>query len=245
MRFSNMATLFSLLSVSLMISTITPCSAAPVKRAAVPVRAGALGRAGASHAASRAGCGGDTNSAAGRAYSLRLWNKVQAKWNFPDGNNNVTLTATMSGDGNVESVKLSSSPKSAEAEAAAQAAFEAAKPLDGLPGGARGTVTIVFNSKSDPHGDSSSGGSVRLDQQVDAPVAAPAAQSAPSTPSTSSTPSTPAAEPVTQSAPSTPSTTSTASTPAAEPAPAPAAAAPAAEAPASAAPAQPAAAEYK
>jgi hypothetical protein len=64
----------------------------------------------------------------------------------------------------VESMQVASSPKSAEAEASAQAAFDKAKPLDALPTGmTKATVVVVFNSKSDPHGDSSSGGSVRLD----------------------------------------------------------------------------------
>gem|GEM_PF-781253 len=105
-----------------------------------------------------------SDAAAGREYSGRLWNRILNQWDYPNGNNHVTLMATLSGEGNVESVQLSSSPKSAEAEASAQSAFEKAKPLDALPKGmASAKVTIVFNSKSDPHGDSSSGGSVRLD----------------------------------------------------------------------------------
>ncbi len=105
-----------------------------------------------------------TDAAAGQAYSARLWNRILSQWNYPDGNNHVTVTAVVTADGNVESMQVASSPKSAEAEASAQAAFDKAKPLDALPTGmSKATVVIVFNSKSDPHGDSSSGGSVRLD----------------------------------------------------------------------------------
>ncbi len=104
------------------------------------------------------------DAAAGQAYSARLWNRILGQWNYPDGNNNVTITAVVLADGNVESMQVSSSPKSAEAEASAQAAFDKAKPLEALPTGmTKATVSVVFNSKSDPHGDSSSGGSVRLD----------------------------------------------------------------------------------
>lgn len=105
-----------------------------------------------------------TDAAAGQAYSARLWNRILSQWNYPDGNNHVTVTAVVIADGNVESMQVTSSPKSAEAEASAQAAFDKAKPLDALPTGmTKATVVVVFNSKSDPHGDSSSGGSVRLD----------------------------------------------------------------------------------
>jgi len=104
------------------------------------------------------------DAAAGRDYSARLWNRILNQWNYPNGNNHVTIVATVSGDGNVENVQVTSSPKSTEAEAAAQAAFEKAKPLDALPKGMTAAkVTMLFNSKADPHGDSSSGGSVRVD----------------------------------------------------------------------------------
>lgn len=105
-----------------------------------------------------------TDAAAGQAYSARLWNRILSSWNYPDGNNHVTLTAVVVADGTVESMHVTSSPKSPEAEASAQAAFDKAKPLDALPTGMpKATVVITFNSKSDPHGDSSSSGSVRLD----------------------------------------------------------------------------------
>jgi TonB family protein len=105
-----------------------------------------------------------TDAAAGQAYSARLWNRILSQWNYPDGSNHVTLSAVVVADGTVESLQVTSSPKSVEAEASAQAAFDKAKPLEALPTGMpKATVVITFNSKSDPHGDSSSGGSVRLD----------------------------------------------------------------------------------
>ena len=106
------------------------------------------------------------DSGAGQAYSARLWNRIMSggNWNYPDGTNHVTLTVVVLADGNVESMQVTSAPKSAEAEASAQAAFDKIKPLDALPTGmTKATVTVSFNSKSDPHGDSSAGGSVRLD----------------------------------------------------------------------------------
>ncbi|CAN5604801.1 hypothetical protein BH11CYA1_BH11CYA1_42100 [soil metagenome] len=107
-----------------------------------------------------------SDSGAGQAYSARLWNRIlsSGNWNYPDGTNHVTLTAVVLADGNVESSQIASSPKSAEAESSAQAAFDKVKPLDALPTGmTKATITLTFNSKSDPHGDSGSGGSVRLD----------------------------------------------------------------------------------
>jgi TonB family protein len=154
---------------------ITSASAAPVKNArpvnksTFPVRARPA-----------AGNAGAVSSQAGRDYSARLWNKILARWNYPDGNNNVIMTVTVAPDGSVENLKMTSSPRNAAAESAAQAAVDAVKPLEALPGGAsRGTLTISFNSKSDPHGDSSCGGSVRLDTITGA---APPAASAPAAP---------------------------------------------------------------
>ena len=62
-----------------------------------------------------------TDAAAGQAYSARLWNRILSSWNYPDGNNHVTLTAVVIADGTVESMQVTSSPKSPEAEASAQA----------------------------------------------------------------------------------------------------------------------------
>lgn len=103
-------------------------------------------------------------SAALRPYCSRLWSKIANKWYLADGNNHVTLTAVVDGGGNVESVNLASSPKCAEAENSAQNAFEAVKPLESLPSGiSKAKVVVSFNSKVDPHGDSSSNGSIKIE----------------------------------------------------------------------------------
>ncbi len=93
-----------------------------------------------------------------------MWSKVSSKWLVPDGSNHVVLTTELASDGSYGDISVTSSPKNQEAEAAAMTALDQSKPLDLLPTGmARGKMTITFDSKADPHGDCSSGGSVRLD----------------------------------------------------------------------------------
>jgi hypothetical protein len=99
-----------------------------------------------------------------RTYSQKLWNRILPNWIYPDGTNHVTLTAVVANDGSVESVALSSQPKNTEAESSAQTAFDRIKPLSALPTGlTKARITVVFDSKADPHGDSSSNGSVHID----------------------------------------------------------------------------------
>lgn len=99
-----------------------------------------------------------------RAYCSAVWNKLQNNWQLADGNNHVTLTAPISSDGSLGDISVESSPKNSDAEAAAMSALERSKPLNLLPSGMNaGKIKIIFDSKADPHGDSSSGGSVRLD----------------------------------------------------------------------------------
>ena len=110
------------------------------------------------------GQAGGASRAAIEAYCGRVWSKVYGKWNLPDGDNHVTIVAQVSSDGSIGDISVTSSPKNGEAEAAAMTALDQSKPLDLLPTGmGAGKLTITFNSKADPHGDSSSGGSVRLD----------------------------------------------------------------------------------
>lgn len=107
---------------------------------------------------------GGPSKAAVESYCGHVWNKIYSKWILPDGNNHVTLTAEIGSDGSLGDISANSTPKNAEAEAAAMTALDQSKPLDLLPSGMNsGKLTINFNSKADPHGDSSSGGSVRLD----------------------------------------------------------------------------------
>lgn len=107
---------------------------------------------------------GGASQAAIRSYCNQTWSKIISKWLLADGNNHVTITSEVSSDGSLGDLAVTSSPKSAEAEAAAINALQESKPLNLLPSGmSRAKITIVFDSKADPHGDSSSSGSVRLD----------------------------------------------------------------------------------
>lgn len=148
-----------LLSVSLL-GSFAAAQAAPPKtsaKAATKMKVPA-------HATVPSGAVHHDNSPALKAYCGRLWNKIVPHWYVPDGNNLVTVTAIVAADGNVESVTTISQPKCPEAENSAQAAFEHAKPLEAIPGGiARVKVSVTFKSKADPHGDSSSSGSVQID----------------------------------------------------------------------------------
>lgn len=107
---------------------------------------------------------GGASEAACKKYCDHLWQKLNNNWLVPEGVNNVTVTAILEKDGTPGEINATSSPKSADGEGAALTAFEKSKPLDLLPAGMNsGRVTIKFTSKADPHGDSTSGGSVRLD----------------------------------------------------------------------------------
>lgn len=107
---------------------------------------------------------GGASEASIKAYCNRVWQKLNNNWMVPDGNNHVTLTVSISSDGSLGDISAVSTPKNNDAEAAALTALERSKPLDLLPSGmGNGKLTVTFNSKADPHGDSESGGSVRLD----------------------------------------------------------------------------------
>lgn len=114
------------------------------------------------------------------AYLNRLRNKVLNAWNYPDGKNHVVLEATVGSDGSVAGIVVKSAPGNAAAEQAANAAFAQAQPLEALPQGSAPNVkiTFVFDSTSDPHGDSSVNLSARLDpvQLPKSPPPAPETQ---------------------------------------------------------------------
>ena len=99
------------------------------------------------------------------AYLVRLQKKVGATWNVPDGKNHVVLQASVGSDGSVSEITLKSTPANKKAEEAANAAFAQAQPLEALPTGSPPTakLTLNFDSSADPHGDSSSNISARLD----------------------------------------------------------------------------------
>lgn len=111
----------------------------------------------------------NANSAALNSYVNRLRSKLETNWLLPDGKNNVTISATVHGDGTCDNIEVSSSPKNAAAEASSQDALSKAQPLETLPAGINeAKLTLTFVSSADPHGDSSSNILTRLD-----PIAAP------------------------------------------------------------------------
>lgn len=104
------------------------------------------------------------DSAQHNAYLARLRSKLLNNWMVPDGRNHVELTATVMPDGSVEGVQVTSTPKADQAEVNASDSFSKAQPLEGLPAGLQSArVTIVFISNADPHGDSSSNITTKLE----------------------------------------------------------------------------------
>ncbi|MBN8661228.1 MAG: TonB family protein [Candidatus Obscuribacter phosphatis] len=155
-----------LLSLVFNLSSVSLAQAAPSQSASGKGQsAAAKNKAGAASAKSGAPSqSSGASQAAIRAYCNQTWSKIIGKWLLADGNNHVTITCEISSDGSLGDLSVTSSPKSAEAEAAAINALQESKPLNLLPSGmSRAKITIVFDSKADPHGDSSSSGSVRLD----------------------------------------------------------------------------------
>jgi len=99
------------------------------------------------------------------AYIGRLRNKIGANWDFPPGKFHVVLQVVVNADGSSGDVTVKSTPQSDAAERAASAALTQAQPLEPLPAQSTPTVriTVNFDSSYDPHGDSSSNISARLD----------------------------------------------------------------------------------
>lgn len=99
------------------------------------------------------------------AYISRLRGKIINNWDYPPGKFHVVLQAVVSADGSVSDLTVTSNPKGEVAERAASAAFSQAQPLEPLPAQSTPTVRITFNFDStyDPHGDSNSNLSGRLD----------------------------------------------------------------------------------
>jgi TonB C terminal len=93
-------------------------------------------------------------SAAYTAYINNLRTKMESKWYLADGNNKVNLAVTVSNDGSVTDLELTSNPKNAQAEQAASDAFNQSQPLASLPSGSPPVkLVLVFDSHVDPHGD--------------------------------------------------------------------------------------------
>jgi hypothetical protein len=140
----------------------TACKAAPVAKKTAPAH-----RAfGATH----------TNvSAACNAYLARMKPKIVNNWLLADGKNHVEIRAILHSDGSVSDVTVKSVPNNVLAEQSANEAFAKSEPFEPLPSSISNSanLTIVFDSSADPHGDSDSNITLRLD-----PIASPQTHSA-------------------------------------------------------------------
>jgi hypothetical protein len=157
-----------------------------VKKASVPgARPHAVqpGRAGQFNRASEAAQGGavnNANSGAIRAYCNKTWGKINNNWEYANGRNHVILSVDLDQGGNVLNMHATSSPHNGDAEAKAQAALQRSQPLDLLPSGLPSAhLTITFDSTADPHGDSNSSGSVKLECNPNGASSASSASPAP------------------------------------------------------------------
>lgn len=101
-----------------------------------------------------------------QAFLARLRQRVLNNWLLPDGHNVVVIEATANPNGDVLEVKTDQSKADALAIEAATSAFENAKPLGNLPVKYHGDckITLTFTSHVDPHGDSTSDLTSRIDQ---------------------------------------------------------------------------------
>lgn len=158
-----------LLAISIMSTPLA--NSAPAKPAAKKAAPHAAGKAAPAHANAGGGGGGAVTPAL-NSYADQMRNKMGAKWDYPSGNNSVTLVVKVSQDGSVSDLSLSSSPKNTEAEQKANDAFNSAQPLQALPGGtAAAVITCKFDSQADQW-NSKANISVRIDPQKAAEPAA-------------------------------------------------------------------------
>lgn len=189
-------------------------------------RAGARPAGAQRPAAARPGAprGPQVSSAQITAYLNRLRGKLINAWLLPDGNNHVTVSGNFNQDGLSDNLRPSSSPKNGPAEDAAMQAFNKCMPLEAMPSGiTNAKITIDFTSSADPHGDSKSNISLRLDP-IQAPKTEAPAQSQAAPVQSQAAPAAPEPAQVQTAAPATPATAEPAQVQTA----APAAAAPAA-----------------
>lgn len=134
----------------------TSVSAAPAKPAA---------KKAAPRAAAPKSGGGGVSNAAYNSYADQMRTKMGSKWDYPSGNNSVTLTVHVDQSGGVSELNLNSSPKNTEAEQKANDAFNSAQPLQPLPAGlSAAVITCQFNSQADQW-NSKANISVKIDPQ--------------------------------------------------------------------------------
>ncbi|MBX9689715.1 MAG: TonB C-terminal domain-containing protein [Candidatus Obscuribacterales bacterium] len=145
------------------ICTSSTAFSAPAQKKNAPLRKAAP-------AASKAPANAANNSAFNN-YANQMRQKMANSWQYPEGNNHVTLTVQVAQDGSVADLTLTSTPKSSEAEQKANDAFNAAQPLQPLPSGTEAaTITAIFDSQADQW-NSKANVSVKLDPKKSSPAA--------------------------------------------------------------------------
>lgn len=113
---------------------------------------------------------GSANSAGAtvesQAFLGNLRGRILNNWLLPDGKNVVVLEAIVSPEGDAVEVTTSNSKADDLAIEAAKSAFEKSKPLGQLPRQYHGQCRIVltFTTNVDPHGDSNSDLTSRIEQ---------------------------------------------------------------------------------
>jgi hypothetical protein len=108
------------------------------------------------------------NNQASQVFLGNLRARILHNWLAPDGKNTVIIEATVSPEGEVLSSTTAASQADSLAIAAATTAFEKAQPLGHLPTGynSNSKITLTLTSSVDPHGDSTSNLTSRIDQVI-------------------------------------------------------------------------------
>lgn len=123
-------------------------------------------------------------TAAYKSYVDSLRPKIYNTWfeKFPFGKNHVVLTVIVNQDGSASGLELASTPKSGEAEQAANDAFNAAQPLASLPSGSPPCkLVITMDSNANPPADCKTNFAMKMDPLpgAAAPMSAPASEPEP------------------------------------------------------------------
>lgn len=154
------ASVSAFMSAALIISIAAQmtCEASPAPKKSAPAQRGSVTSKG-------------NISGALDAYLARLRPKLVNNWILADGKNHVEIKAVMHADGSVSDVTVKSIPNNVLAEQSANEAFAAAQPFEPLPSSVATTACLsaIFDSSADPHGDSTSNISLRLDPGTSSP----------------------------------------------------------------------------
>jgi hypothetical protein len=129
------------------------------------------------------------NTPAVQNYLSRLRGRILKNWMLPDGKNVVVVTAAVTPEGGVSDISTATSKADALAIQSATVAFDKAQPLEHLPPEANSVckIQITFTSNVDPHGDSNSNVSTRIDMLPEAATPPPETTASPVTPADTST----------------------------------------------------------